>query len=60
MFDYSLGMAEAAQRIESVIQDCVSNAECTRDLGGTLTTGEAGSAVRRRLRETQFSEVAQG
>ncbi len=60
MFDYSLGMQDVAQRIESAIRDCVSNGECTHDLGGSLGTAEAGSAVRRRLRETGSSEVAQG
>jgi 3-isopropylmalate dehydrogenase len=60
MFDYSLGMKEVAQRIESAIRDCVSNGECTRDLGGSLSTSQAGSAVRRQLQETRSSEAAQG
>jgi 3-isopropylmalate dehydrogenase len=54
MFDYSLGMKEAAQSIERAIWDCVSAGECTPDLGGTLTTSEAGAAVRKRLGEFTF------
>jgi len=49
MFDYSLGMKEAAQNIERAIHDCISAGECTTDLGGTLSTSEAGVAVRNRL-----------
>lgn len=49
MFDHSLGMKEAARRIEMVIWNCISEGECTPDLGGTLTTSEAGEAVRRRM-----------
>jgi len=52
MFDYSLGMKEVAGRIEQAIRDCISSGECTRDLGGTLSTSEAGAAVRRKLRES--------
>jgi len=49
MFDYSLGMKEVAQNIDRAIQDSVSAGECTPDVGGTLTTSEAGAAVRKRL-----------
>lgn len=49
MFDYSLNMKELAQSIERSIWDCVSAGECTADLGGTLSTSEAGTAVRKRL-----------
>jgi 3-isopropylmalate dehydrogenase len=49
MFDYSLGMKEAAQCIEKAISDCISDGECTSDLGGSLTTSEAGAAVRHRV-----------
>jgi len=60
MFDYSLGMREAARRIELVIWNCISYGECTPDLGGTLTTSEAGEAVRRRLGEYYLSRVRYG
>lgn len=57
MFDYSLGMKEMAQRIEQAIWACISNDECTADLGGKLTTREAGEAVRRHIAD---SKLAQG
>jgi len=60
MFDYSLDMKEAARDIERAIWDCISVAECTRDVGGTLTTSEAGTAVRRRLAEYDRSRIAYG
>jgi len=60
MFDYSLGMTEAAAQIEQVIWDCISNGECTTDLGGTLTTSEAGAAVRKRLGEQARSDSTNG
>ena len=60
MFDYSLGMKEAAQNVERAIWDCISAGECTTDLGGMLNTGEAGAAVRKRLSGFYLSEVANG
>jgi 3-isopropylmalate dehydrogenase len=60
MFDYSLDMKEAARDIERAIWDCISAAECTRDVGGTLTTSEAGTAVRRRLAGYDRSRIAYG
>ena len=60
MFDYSLGMKEAAQNIERAIWDCISAGECTTDLGGTLSTSEAGAAVRKRLSEFYLTETATG
>ena len=60
MFDYSLGMKEAAQNIERAIWDCISAGECTTDLGGTLSTNEAGAAVRKRLSGFYLSEAANG
>lgn len=49
MFDYSLDMKEAARRIEKAISDCISEGECTPDLGGSMTTSEAGAAVCNRM-----------
>jgi 3-isopropylmalate dehydrogenase len=49
MFEHSLDMVEAARRIESAIHQCISSNECTPDLGGNLSTGQAGAAVRSRL-----------
>ena len=60
MFDYSLGMKEASQNIERAIWDCISTGECTTDLGGTLSTSEAGAAVCKRLNGFYLSEAANG
>ena len=60
MFDYSLGMKEAARRVELAIWNCISHGQCTPDLGGSLTTTEAGAAVRERLGEYYLSQVAYG
>jgi 3-isopropylmalate dehydrogenase len=45
----SLGFPEAAKRIEEAVVEAVRASECTRDLGGSLSTAEAGDAVARRL-----------
>ena len=60
MFDYSLGMSEAAQNIERAIWDSISAGECTTDLGGTLSTSEAGAAVRKRLSGFYLTETETG
>ena len=44
-----LGSADAAKRIESAVVAAIKAGEVTRDLGGTLSTAEAGDAVRRRM-----------
>ena len=58
MFDYSLGMKDAADHIQMVIWDCISNGQCTPDLGGTLTTSEAGAAVRKGLKDYYRNNAA--
>ena len=60
MFDYSLGMKDVASQIEQAIFDCISNGECTADLGGSLSTSEAGAMVRERLAVSNRSRVANG
>ena len=45
----NLGDAEAARRIEEAVIGAIRSCDCTPDLGGSLTTSEAGSAVLRRL-----------
>ena len=60
MFDHSLGMKNIAQQIEQAIWRCISEGECTIDLGGTLTTSEAGVAVRKKLAESFESQRAYG
>ena len=44
-----LGLADAARDIERAVVSCLDARECTADVGGTLTTAEAGDAVARRL-----------
>lgn len=44
-----LGHPEAARRVEDAIAQVVRDGETTADLGGSLTTGEVGDAVLRRL-----------
>lgn len=51
MFRYSLGDREVASHIERAIWSAVSNGECTTDIGGNMSTSEAGKAVRERLGE---------
>lgn len=60
MFEYSLNMKEVAERIEQAIFDCVAAKECTSDLGGNLSTREAGAAVRKRLAETNGAKLVPG
>jgi 3-isopropylmalate dehydrogenase len=43
------GCVPAAERIERAVRECLEAGECTRDIGGTLTTTAAGDAVVRRL-----------
>jgi 3-isopropylmalate dehydrogenase len=57
---YGLNLHEAADRIERSIWTCVARGECTPDLGGTLTTVEAGKAVRRHLDEYYVPLMAHG
>jgi 3-isopropylmalate dehydrogenase len=44
-----LGDAEAARRIEEAVIGAIRAGECTRDVGGSLSTSEAGRAVLRLL-----------
>ena len=48
MLEY-LGHDAAARAVEEAVGECVRGRETTRDLGGELSTKEAGEAVRRRL-----------
>lgn len=60
MFDYSLDRKDIAQRIEEAISACITDGDCTADLGGQLSTSEAGESVRRRLSDSRLSRVARG
>jgi len=46
-----LGQTEMANAIEGAVESAIRAGECTRDLGGGLSTREVGDAVARRLRE---------
>ena len=59
-FRYSLGIREAARRIELAIWDCIHQGECTPDIGGNLTTAEVGEAVRAHLGEYYVPMMAYG
>jgi 3-isopropylmalate dehydrogenase len=48
MLEY-LGHAEAAAAIERAVRESIAEGETTRDLGGSLSTGAAGEAVRKRI-----------
>jgi 3-isopropylmalate dehydrogenase len=46
---YSLDMPQAAAQVEQAISDCITDGQCTADLGGHLNTAEASAAVREKL-----------
>ena len=54
MLDY-LGFKEASAGIEQAVEAAVRAGETTVDIGGPLSTTEAGEAIRRRLDEQQQS-----
>jgi 3-isopropylmalate dehydrogenase len=45
----TVGRPEEGRAIEDAVTDCVRAGKTTRDLGGTLSTGEMGDEIRRRL-----------
>lgn len=49
MLDY-LGFKDAAARIEQATESAVRAGETTSDIGGTLSTSEAGEAIRKHLK----------
>jgi 3-isopropylmalate dehydrogenase len=49
MLEY-LGHAEAAGAVERAVRECVGAGETTRDLGGALSTPEAGERIRARIK----------
>jgi 3-isopropylmalate dehydrogenase len=49
MLDY-IGIKQPAQSIERAVEDTVRAGQATGDIGGTLSTTEAGDAIRGRLR----------
>ncbi|GAC95323.1 3-isopropylmalate dehydrogenase [Pseudozyma hubeiensis SY62] len=51
MCRWSLGLTEAADAIDSAIKQCLETGQCTSDVGGTLSTQQAGSVLRQLIRE---------
>ena len=48
MLEY-LGFDRASEAVERAVAGAIADKETTRDLGGTLSTTEAGAAIRRRI-----------
>jgi 3-isopropylmalate dehydrogenase len=46
-----LGQGEMAKAMEGAVESAIRAGECTRDLGGSLSTREVGDAVAKRLRD---------
>jgi 3-isopropylmalate dehydrogenase len=46
-----LGHPKMADAIEGAVQSVIRAGECTRDLGGNLSTRECGDAVVKRLKD---------
>jgi 3-isopropylmalate dehydrogenase len=46
-----LGQTEMADAIEGAVEGAIRAGECTRDLGGSLSTQQCGDAVAKRLRD---------
>ena len=46
-----LGQTDMAGAIEGAVSATLLAGECTRDLGGNLSTSEVGDAVTKRLRD---------
>jgi 3-isopropylmalate dehydrogenase len=51
MLEY-LGHEEAAAAVERAVRECIAAGETTRDLGGSLSTREAGEKIRGRIERT--------
>ncbi|MGI9108161.1 MAG: 3-isopropylmalate dehydrogenase [Pyrinomonadaceae bacterium] len=55
MLEY-LGFAAAGEAVEAAVRASVTEGETTRDLGGALSTTDAGAAIRRRVRAASSIE----
>lgn len=49
-----LGFNEASQSIENAVRVSIANGETTKDLNGSLSTSEAGEAIRNRVMKTEY------
>jgi 3-isopropylmalate dehydrogenase len=56
MLEY-LGFEEASEAVEAAVSASIIAGDTTRDLGGTLSTTEAGAAIRRRLGASSSAQV---
>lgn len=52
MCRWSLGLPEVADAVDGAIKRGLETGQCTRDVGGTLSTQEAGSAMRQWIQES--------
>ncbi len=50
MLEY-LGYDAASRAVEAAVRQSIEDEQMTRDLGGTLSTAEAGAAIRQRVKE---------
>ncbi|SPO48246.1 probable LEU2 - beta-isopropyl-malate dehydrogenase [Moesziomyces antarcticus] len=55
MCRWSLGLPEMADAIDAVIKRSLETGQCTRDVGGTLSTQQAGSQMRQWIQESLSS-----
>ncbi len=46
-----LGVPKMADAIEGAVESAIRARECTRDIGGDLSTSQAGDAIVKRLRD---------
>src|SRR5437868_3444685 len=56
MLEY-LGHGEASRAVERAVSESVAARETTRDLGGELSTKEAGEAIRKRLEKYEVGTM---
>jgi 3-isopropylmalate dehydrogenase len=56
MLEY-LGFDEASEAVEKAVAGAIAQQETTRDLGGTLSTAEAGAAIRQRIKQNSESRI---
>jgi 3-isopropylmalate dehydrogenase len=54
-----LGFNEASKAVESAVREAVVANETTQDLGGALSTEQAGDAIRKRLKATSQQTAAE-
>ncbi|HVG18012.1 MAG TPA: 3-isopropylmalate dehydrogenase [Blastocatellia bacterium] len=56
MLEY-LGFDQASEAIETAVAGAIADKETTRDLGGTLSTEEAGEAIRQRVKQNSGARI---